>query len=155
MLLSGRMVKYMICVIKATRRQCWYFQRMLSPLMMTSWPTWKKILVFLIRWWIRARWKGHELNKSSDGLYTHHNRLLIPRLAQDLCILLLTECHMMIGHQMVNACWQICETFLEGTFVYCWIAKLYPPIVMFAIVQPDLARFFPLYPLVLLTTLGK
>jgi len=27
------------------------------------------------------------------------------------------------------------KTFLEGTFVYCWIAELFPPIVMFTIVQ--------------------
>ena len=27
------------------------------------------------------------------------------------------------------------KTFLEGTFVYCWIVKLFPPIVMFATVQ--------------------
>jgi len=41
-----------------------------------------------------------------------------------------------VGHQVGNACWQHYETFLEGTFVYCWIAKLFPPIVIFAIVQP-------------------
>jgi len=39
MLLSGGMVKYLICVIKGMRRNCGYFQRILSPLMMTSWPT--------------------------------------------------------------------------------------------------------------------
>ena len=32
--------------------------------------------------------------------------------------------------------------FLEGTFVSYWIGKLFPPIVMVAIVQPDLVRFF-------------
>ncbi len=36
MLLYGGMIKYLICVIKAMRRHCWYFQRILSPLMMTS-----------------------------------------------------------------------------------------------------------------------
>ncbi len=34
------------------------------------------------------------------------------------------------------------KRFLEGTFASCWIGKLFPPIVMVAIVQPDLARFF-------------
>ncbi len=48
---------------------------------------------------------------------------------------MLTQCHIVIGHQIGNACWQLCKTFLEGTFVYCWIAKLFPPIVMFTIVQ--------------------
>jgi hypothetical protein len=68
---------------------------------LTNW----KFLVLLIRWWIKARWKGHGLNKSSDGLYTHHDRLVIPRLAQDLCILMLIECHGNGGHQIGNACW--------------------------------------------------
>jgi hypothetical protein len=30
--------------------------------------------------------------------------------------------------------------FLEATFVYCWIAKLFPPIVMFTIVQKRHAK---------------
>jgi hypothetical protein len=34
------------------------------------------------------------------------------------------------------------KNFLEGTCVSCWIGKLFPPIVMVATVQPDLARFF-------------
>jgi hypothetical protein len=34
------------------------------------------------------------------------------------------------------------KTFLEGTCIYCWIAKLFPAIVMFAIAQNDIARFF-------------
>jgi hypothetical protein len=32
----------------------------------------------------KTRWKGHGLIKSSDGLYTYHNRLVISRPAQDL-----------------------------------------------------------------------
>ena len=44
------------------------------------------------------RWKGHGLNKSLDGVYTHHDRLVIPRPAQDLYILLLTECHYNVDH---------------------------------------------------------
>ena len=48
----------------------------------------------------KTRWKGHAgLIKSSDGLYTYHDRLVIPRLAQDLCILLLIECAYNVSHQ--------------------------------------------------------
>ncbi len=42
---------------------------------------------------IKARWKSHGLVKSSNGLYTYHDRLVIPRPTQDLRILLLTEYH--------------------------------------------------------------
>ena len=58
-----------------------------------------KFLAFLIRWWIKARWKGHGLNKSSNGLYTHHDRLVMQCLVQEMFILLLTKCHIMIDHQ--------------------------------------------------------
>ncbi len=47
----------------------------------------------------KTRWKGHGVIKSSDGLYTYHDRLVILRMAQDLCILLLTECSYNVGHQ--------------------------------------------------------
>jgi hypothetical protein len=78
---------------------------------LTNW----KFLVFPIRWWIKARWKGHGLNKSSDGLYTHHDRLVIPRPAQDLCILMLTECCYYVVHEIGNnACWQLCENVSWG-----------------------------------------
>jgi len=40
-----------------------------------------------------------------------------------------------VGHQIGNACWQHYEAFMEGMFVYCWIAKLFPPIVMFFFLQ--------------------
>jgi hypothetical protein len=40
-----------------------------------------------------------------------------------------------VGHQIGNACWPLCETFLEGIFLYFGISKLFPPIVMFTIVQ--------------------
>ena len=46
----------------------------------------------------KTRWKGHGLIMSSDGLYTYHDRLVIPRQAQDLRILLLTEYHDNVGH---------------------------------------------------------
>ena len=46
----------------------------------------------------KTRWKGHGLIKSSDGLYTYHDRLVIPRPAQDLRILLLTVYHDNDGH---------------------------------------------------------
>jgi len=46
----------------------------------------------------RQRWKGHELIKSSDGLYTYHDRLVIPRQAQNVHILLLIEYQDNVGH---------------------------------------------------------
>jgi len=65
---------------------------------LTNW----KFLVFLIRWWIKTRWKGRGLNNSSDKLYTHHDRLVIPCLTRDLCILLLTEYHIMLAIKLVK-----------------------------------------------------
>ena len=47
---------------------------------------------------IKAHWKSHGLVKSFDGLYTYHDRLVIPRPAQDLRILLLTEYYDNDGH---------------------------------------------------------
>ena len=41
----------------------------------------------------KIRWKGHGLIKSSNGLYTYHDRLVIPRPAQDCascCLLNIT-----------------------------------------------------------------
>jgi len=46
----------------------------------------------------KTRWKSHELVKSSDGLYTYHDRLVIPRPTHDLRILLLTEYHDTASH---------------------------------------------------------
>jgi hypothetical protein len=46
----------------------------------------------------KTRWKGHGLIQLSDGLYTYRDRLVIPCLAQDLRILLLTEYHDNDGH---------------------------------------------------------
>ena len=46
----------------------------------------------------KTRWKGHGLIKSFDGLYTYHNRLVIPRPAQDLRNLILIEYHDNVGH---------------------------------------------------------
>ena len=46
----------------------------------------------------KTRWKGHVLIKISNGLYTYHDRLAIPRPAQDLRILLFTEYHDNDGH---------------------------------------------------------
>jgi hypothetical protein len=37
---------------------------------------------------------------------------------------------------------KIAKTFLERTFVYCWIAKPFPPIVMFTVVQNRSGKFF-------------
>ena len=120
---------------------------------LTNW----KFLVFLIRWWIKARWKGHGLNKSSDGLYTHHDRLVIPRLAQDMCILVLTECCYNVGEQIGNACWQLWENVSWGNVctLLDWNA-LSSKLSCLHLLKSDLAMFFfALYPLVLLTTLGK
>jgi hypothetical protein len=47
---------------------------------------------------IKARWKGHGLIKSSGGLCTYHDMLVIPRPTQDIRILLLTEYHDNDGH---------------------------------------------------------
>ena len=53
-----------------------------------------------------------------------------------------------VGHHIDHACWQLCETFLEGTFAYCWIVKLFPSIVVFAIVlKPLWQDYVPLHPL--------
>jgi len=54
------------------------------------------------------------MNYSSDGLYTHHDRLVIPRLAQYVCILLLLKCHIRLAITIVNAYWQLCENVSEG-----------------------------------------
>jgi hypothetical protein len=36
------------------------------------------------------------------------------------------------------------KRFLEGTFLYCWVAKLFPPIELFAIVQNQSSKaLFP------------
>jgi hypothetical protein len=42
---------------------------------------------------IKARWKGHGLIKSSHGLYTYHDIIMISCPAQDLRTLLLTKYH--------------------------------------------------------------
>ena len=47
---------------------------------------------------IKALWKGHELIKSYDGLYTYHDRLERPRPAQHPRILLLIQYHDYAGH---------------------------------------------------------
>ena len=47
---------------------------------------------------IKARWKSHGIVKSSTGLYTYNDRLVILRPAQDLRILLLAEYHDNDGH---------------------------------------------------------
>ena len=119
---------------------------------LTNW----KFLVFLFRWWINARWKGHGLTRSSNGLYTHHGRLFIPRLAQDLCILLLSECSYNVGHQewqhMLTTLWNVscgnvyilldCKALSSN----CDVCKRLKPISQGS---------FALYPLVLLTIHGK
>jgi len=86
MLFFGWMVKYLICVIKAMRR---------TSLLVTSADIVSVDDDFLTNMIIeysscsyfadeKTRWKGHGLIKSSDGFYTYHDRLVIPRPAQDL-----------------------------------------------------------------------
>jgi len=65
-------------------------------------------------------WKDHGPNKSSDELYTHHDRLVIPRLAQDPCILLFTACHIMLAIKLATPVGNFVKRFLEGTSVSCW-----------------------------------
>jgi hypothetical protein len=50
----------------------------------------------------KTRWKGHGLIKSSGGLYTYHDRLVILRPTQDMRILLLTEYHDNASHMHPN-----------------------------------------------------
>ena len=47
-----------------------------------------------------------------------------------------------VDHQIGNACWQLCEPFSGRNVCILLVWKLVPPIVMVAIVQPDLAIFF-------------
>ena len=56
-------------------------------------------------------------------------------MAQDLCILMFIECHIMLAITLATPVGNFVKTYLEGTLVYCWIAKLFPPILMFTIVQ--------------------
>ncbi len=94
---------------------------------------------------MKARWKGHGLNKSSDGLYTHHVRLVIPRLAQDLCIALLIDCRVMIVHQIGNnACWQLCANlrFLRERLYLVGLECSFLQIIMFAIIEIRYGKFF-------------
>ena len=67
----------------------------------------------------KTRWKGHGLVKTPDGLYTYHDRLVIPRPTQDLRILLLIEYHDNDGHPN----WRrllatLLKRFLVGTNVF-------------------------------------
>jgi len=48
------------------------------------------------------------------------------------------------GHQIGNACWQLCETFYGRDVCILLDWKLFLPIVIVAIVQHDLARLFSL-----------
>ena len=142
MLLFGGMAKYLICVIKAMRRHCWYFQRILSPLMMTSY------MIIEYSWCSyfadeKTRWKGYGLIKSSDGLYTYHDRLVIPRLAQDMCILLLTKCSYNVGHQN----WQrmlttLLKRFLRERVYIVGLQSSFLQLLCLQLLKPDLARFF-------------
>ena len=49
-------------------------------------------------------------------MYTHHDRLVIPRPEQDMYILLLTECH----YNVDNPNWKLNENVLGGVTKYPW-----------------------------------
>ena len=115
-----------------------------------------KFLVFQIRWWIMARWKGHGLNMSLDGSYTHHNRLVIPRLSQDLCILLFIECHLMLAISIGNAYWQLCESVCgRNGCIFLDCKALSSNCDVYNYSKPIWQGPLSLYPLVLMTALRK
>ena len=67
---------------------------------------------------IKARWKSHGLVNSSNGLYTYHDRLVIPCPAQDFRILLLIEYHDNACHPNWRRFWaNLLKLFLVGTYV--------------------------------------
>ena len=116
----------------------------------------KKNLVFLIRWWIKARWKGHGVIKSFDGLYTYNDRLDIPRMAQDLCILLLTECNLMLAIKLAKSVGNFVKRFLEGKFFILLDCKaLSSNCFVCNCSKPIWQGSFSLHPLVVMTTPGK
>jgi hypothetical protein len=60
---------------------------------------------------------------------------------------MLTECHLMLAIKNGTYVGKFAKRFLERTFLYGWIAKLFPPIVMFATVQNGYGKFlFPCIP---------
>jgi hypothetical protein len=87
-------------------------------------------------------------NDSGNAERSPCRQVPFPRLAQDLCIFMLIEYHGNVGQRIGNACWQLYETFSGSTFFFnCWIAKLFPPIVVFAIVQNRYSKvLFPCIP---------
>jgi hypothetical protein len=60
------------------------------------------------------RWKGHGLNKSSCGLYTHHDMLVIPVRHKIYISCCLLNAILMLTIHIVNACWQLDENVLGG-----------------------------------------
>ena len=67
----------------------------------------------------KTRWVIHGMIKSSGGLYTYHDKLVIPRPTQDMHILLLTEYHDNDGHpnwHRLSA--KLFKRFMVGTNVF-------------------------------------
>jgi len=103
-----------------------------------------------------TRWKGHGMIKSSYGLYSYHDRLVIPRPAQDLRFSWLNEYH-------DNAGGPLWRRFLVTLSKRVWgdecllIAKLIVLIVLCVIELSEVAKVLHHYCLlwVCLITLGK
>jgi len=79
----------------------------------------------------KSRWKGHELIKSSNGLYTYHDMLVIHPPEKDLRILLLNGYHDDVGHPnwhrllatLLKRCWWermsfVCKARCSNCVVY-------------------------------------
>ncbi len=76
-------------------------------------------------------------------MYTHHDRLVIPRLAQAMCILLLTGCCYNVDHQIGNACWQLCENASWGNVCILLDCKALSSILpCLQLLKSDLAMVF-------------
>ena len=142
MFLSGWMEKYLICVIKAMRRHCWYFQRILSPLMMTSWPFENSSCSLFSNEWTHAGkikdWKSHPTDcipTMIGWLYPVRHKISVSCCLLNVLKMLIIKIATHVGNFV--------KTFLEGTCVYCWKVKLFPPIVMFAIAQTRFCKGSP------------
>ena len=70
--------------------------------------------------------------------------LYIPRPAQDLCIWLLTKCHLMLAIKFGNVCWQLWETFSGRNVLILLNCKaLSSNCVVYNCSKPiDMVRFF-------------
>jgi hypothetical protein len=90
------------------RRHCWYFQRILSPLMMTSWPFENSSCSLFSNEWTHAGkikdWKSHP----TDCIPTMIGWLYPVRHKISVSCCLLYVLRMLIM-KIGNSCWQLCE----------------------------------------------